>query len=159
MDIGSGGNWPSCALSNFAPHPFEIDGVKCNSMEGFLQSLKFKSIDMQEYVCTLVGMKAKMKGKNKNWWKTQTLWWRGEEIDRHSNEYQELLDRAFNELSKNSSFQRALLATKNSTLTHSIGKNDAHRTVLTTSEFCSRLTKIRVKLQEENYNDISLKNF
>jgi hypothetical protein len=42
-------------------------------MEGFLQSLKFKSIDMQEYVCTLVGMKAKMKGKNKNWWKTQTL--------------------------------------------------------------------------------------
>ena len=37
MDIGSGNSYPSNALSNFAPHPFEIDGVNCNSMEGFLQ--------------------------------------------------------------------------------------------------------------------------
>lgn len=159
MDIGSGGDWPSCALSNFAPHPFEIDGVKCNSMEGFLQSLKFKSIEMQEHVCTLVGMKAKFKGKEKKWWKTQTLWWRGEEIDRHSDEYQELLDRAYNELAKNSSFQKALLATKNSTLTHSIGKNNPSQTILTNSEFCSRLMKIRARLQREMYDDICLTSF
>ena len=43
MDIGSGNGYPSSALSNFAPHEFELDGVKCASMEGFLQSLKFKS--------------------------------------------------------------------------------------------------------------------
>jgi hypothetical protein len=61
MDIGSGNAYPSNALSNFAPHPFEIDGVKCNSMEGFLQSLKFESKEMQEYVCTLVGYSAKKK--------------------------------------------------------------------------------------------------
>jgi len=36
MDIGSGNVYPLNSLSNFAPHPFEIDGVKCNSMEGFL---------------------------------------------------------------------------------------------------------------------------
>lgn len=42
LDIGSGKDYPSNALSNFAPHPFIIDGVECNSMEGFLQSLKFK---------------------------------------------------------------------------------------------------------------------
>lgn len=40
MDIGSGTGFPTAALSNFAPHPFIIDGVECNSMEGFLQSLK-----------------------------------------------------------------------------------------------------------------------
>ena len=40
MDIGSGSGFPSATLSNFAPHPFVIDGVECNSMEGFLQSLK-----------------------------------------------------------------------------------------------------------------------
>ena len=68
MDIGSGSGYPSSSLSNFAPHPFEIDEVKCNSMEGFLQSLKFESVDMQEYVCTLVGKAAKFKGKNKKWW-------------------------------------------------------------------------------------------
>lgn len=65
MDIGSGAPWPSCALSNFAPHEFVIDGIRCSSMEGFLQSLKFKSPEMQEHVCTLVGKAAKFKGKKK----------------------------------------------------------------------------------------------
>jgi len=41
MNIGSGNGYPSSALSNFAAHPFVIDGVHCASMEGFLQSLKF----------------------------------------------------------------------------------------------------------------------
>ncbi len=149
MDIGSGKGFPASNLSNFSPHPFEIDGVMCNSMEGFLQSLKFKDVAMQEYVCTLVGLKAKFKGKDKKWWKTQTLWWRGVEIDRHSNEYQLLLDRAYNELSKNESFKRALLATGNSSLKHSIGKNDAHKTILTVNEFCGRLLKIREGLKNE----------
>lgn len=35
MNIISGAGYPAAALSNFSPHPFEIDGVKCNSMEGF----------------------------------------------------------------------------------------------------------------------------
>ena len=66
MDIGSRQAYPCNALSNFAPHPFIIDGIECASMEGFLQSLKFKSTDMQKYVCTLVGKAAKFKGKDKN---------------------------------------------------------------------------------------------
>jgi hypothetical protein len=37
MDIGSKSGYPSSALSNFAPHAFEFDGVKCASMEGLLQ--------------------------------------------------------------------------------------------------------------------------
>jgi len=36
MNIGSGQAYPANSLSNFAPHPFMIDGVECNSMEGFL---------------------------------------------------------------------------------------------------------------------------
>jgi len=143
MDIGSGTGYPSSALSNFAPHPFEIDGVKCNSMEGFLQSLKFKNPEMQEHVCTLVGREAKFKGKKKNWYVTQALWWRGIEINRHSQKYQDLLDRAYNALFQNSGFKKALLATMDSSLTHSIGKSDAHRTILTKQEFCSRLLKLR----------------
>ena len=63
MNIGSVNDYPANSLSNFAPHPFVIDGVECNSMEGFLQSLKFKSVDMQNHVCTLVGREAKFKGK------------------------------------------------------------------------------------------------
>lgn len=148
MDIGSGSAYPCNSLSNFAPHPFEIDGIQCNSMEGFLQSLKFSSIDMQRYVCTLIGKAAKFKGKNKKWWKTQTLYWNGIEYKRDSKEYQELLDRAYLALSKNTGFKNALLASGNSILTHSIGKNDSSKTILTTNEFCGRLIKMRKQIQE-----------
>ena len=147
MDIGSGTGWPSTALSNFAPHPFVIDGVECASMEGFLQSLKFKEPAMQVEVCKLVGKAAKFRGKKKKWWKTQTLYWNGVEYARDSEEYQELLDKAFDALAQNTGFQKALLATNDSTLTHSIGKSKQQETVLTKQEFCSRLTKIRSKLQ------------
>jgi predicted NAD-dependent protein-ADP-ribosyltransferase YbiA (DUF1768 family) len=143
MDIGSGSGYPSSSLSNFAPHPFELDGVKCASMEGFLQSLKFESPEMQEYVCTLVGKAAKFKGKKKKWYTTQTLYWRGKPIKRDSHEYQELLDRAYNALNENSGFRKALEATGDANLTHSIGKNKISETVLTTREFCSRLMKLR----------------
>lgn len=149
MDIGSGSGWPSCALSNFAPHPFVIDDVVCASMEGFLQSLKFKEPEMQVEVCKLVGKAAKFKGKKKKWWQTQTLFWQGQTFKRNSKEYQELLDRAFDALSTNASFQKALLATGTATLTHSIGKTKQQETVLTKQEFCSRLTKIRERLRKE----------
>ena len=150
MDIGSGSGFPSATLSNFAPHPFVIDGVECNSMEGFLQSLKFSNPEMQKEVCKLVGKAAKFKGKKKKWWRTQTLHWQGTEIPRDSQEYQDLLDRAFDALAQNSGFRAALLATGNSVLTHSIGKTKITETVLTRQEFCSRLTKIREELRKEN---------
>lgn len=148
MDIGAGNSYPSSALSNFAPHPFVLDGVECSSMEGFLQSLKFKNPDMQKEVCKLVGKAAKFKGKKKKWWREQKLYWRGQTLDRHGSEYQGLLDKAFDALAQNSGFQRALLATNNANLTHNIGKNDASRTVLTTREFISRLNRIRNELQQ-----------
>ena len=155
MDIGSGTGWPSAALSNFAPHPFVIDGVECASMEGFLQSLKFKEPAMQVEVCKLVGKAAKFRGKKKKWWKTQTLYWNGVEYARDSEEYQELLDKAFDALSQNTVFQKALLATNDSTLTHSIGKSKQQETVLTKQEFCSRLTKIRNTLQKGSNENAS----
>ena len=131
MDIGSGTGYPSANLSNFSPHVFTVDEIECNSMEGFLQSLKFQDPEMQKHVCTLVGKKA-------------------EEIPRDSERYQELLDEAFNALAQNTSFQKALLATQNATLTHSIGKKKTSETVLTRQEFTSRLTRIRKELQERN---------
>jgi predicted NAD-dependent protein-ADP-ribosyltransferase YbiA (DUF1768 family) len=148
MDIGSGSGFPSAALSNFAPHPFIFDGVECNSMEGLLQSFKFSNPEMQKEVCKLVGKQAKFKGKKKKWYKTQTLYWQGVEFKRDSDEYQNLLDRAFDALSTNEGFRRALLATGDSVLTHSIGKTKENETVLTRTEFCSRLMKIRERLKK-----------
>ena len=143
MDIGSKSGYPASALSNFAPHPFEIDGVQCNSMEGFLQALKFESIEMQRYVCTLVGKAAKFKGKKKKWYQKQELYWNGQTYKRNSDEYQNLLNRAYNRLYTNEKFRKALEATNGSILEHSIGKTKQSDTVLTTQEFCSRLTYLR----------------
>lgn len=148
MDIGSGKGYPSAALSNFAPHPFVFNGVECGSMEGLLQSFKFSNPEMQKEICKLIGKKAKFAGKKKKWWKTQILYWQGKEYKRDSEEYQELLDKAFEALSKNEAFKKALLATGNSTLTHSMGKTKIETTVLTSREFCSRLMKIREQLRK-----------
>ncbi len=150
IDIGYKSKWPGNQLSNFTEHHFEIDEVKCNSMEGFLQSLKFKEPAMQEYVCTLIGVKAKYKGKHKSWWKTQTLWWKGEQIDRHSQDYQSLLDKAYKALSNNPEFVKALLATEDCELTHTIGNTDSGKTVLTRNEFISRLKILRKSLNRKS---------
>lgn len=93
--------------------------------------------------------KAKFKGKKKKWFRDQTLYWRGQAIKRDSKEYQDLLDRAFEALATNKKFQKTLLDTQNATLTHAMGKKKIAETVLTTQEFCSRLTKVREQLKKE----------
>lgn len=150
MDIGSGKGFPESNLSNFHHNPFVIDGVECASMEGFLQSLKFDKPHIQIEVCKLVGREAKFWGRkrNKAWKSQQKLWWLGKGFDRHGSEYQKLLDRAFDVLSQNLNFRKALLATGRSALTHNIGQRDPHDTVLTVREFCSRLEKIRNRLSQ-----------
>jgi hypothetical protein len=146
MDIGSKSGYPSSALSNFAPRAFMFDGVKVASLEGILQSLKFDKIPVQIDVCTLIGLKAKFRGKSRNkaWKSRQTLWWKGLAIDRHGSEYQHLLDMIYQAAyDQSDSFRRALAATQKAVLTHSIGHNKESDTILTEREFCSRLTKLR----------------
>jgi hypothetical protein len=103
MDVSSKSGYPSSALSNFAPHKFIFDGVQCNSMEGLLQSLKFDKPHIQIEVCLLTGIKAKYRGKNRNkaWKSVQTLWWKGIPYNRHSKEYQSLLNDMYNALFTN----------------------------------------------------------
>jgi hypothetical protein len=152
MNIGSGNSYPSNALSNFAPHSFVFDGVECASMEGFLQSLKYDKEHIQIEVCKLVGKAAKFKGKkrNKAWKKIQTLWWKGVPMKRSSPAYRELLIGAYVALSDNPGFKKALLASEDSVLTHSIGSSKESETVLTEREFCSILTKLRANLKYGN---------
>lgn len=148
MEIYSKGTYPANKLTNFAPNAFIIDGIFCASMEGFLQSLKFKNSEMQKEICQLIGSRAKNAGRNKNW-KRDGLYWQGQKIDRYGEEYQELLDRAYNSILQNTSFQAALLASGNATLTHNMGKQKESETILTRTEFVGRLTKMRAQLQKE----------
>lgn len=147
IDIHSKGDYPSGALSNFAAYEFAVDGVECFSMEGFLQSLKFRSSAKQKRVCKLVGSQAKKSSRHTfsqlRWRITKTLYWQGKKINRFSEEYQELLDRAYDELGKNEKFKEALIASCGSELIHSIGESNESKTVLTEREFISRLERLR----------------
>lgn len=152
MDIRSGAGYPASSLSNFAPHPFELDGVKISSMEGLLQSLKFDKIHIQIEVCKLVGREAKFRGRNRNgaWQREQKLWWQGIAMDRKGDEYQFFLDYAYQSMcEQNESFRNALIATRDAVITHSMGRSKEAETVLTEREFCSRLMKLRNTLDQK----------
>ena len=155
MDIKSGKPYPAGALSNFAPHPFTFRGHEVSSMEGFLQGLKFKSSEMQLEIFKKVGIGAKRAGSRKNWQGTQTLWFQGEPIKRDSQEYQDILDEAYNAMfDQNTKAKKALMATQNATLKHSIGRHKVNETVLTRSEFCGRLMKIRDRIRAEEFMEL-----
>ncbi|MEI9902145.1 MAG: hypothetical protein WDN31_20955 [Hyphomicrobium sp.] len=112
IDIKAKAPFPGGALSNFAPHAFVLDGIACASMEGFLQSLKVADIAEQERFCGLPGGEAQGRGRQYEWRDSGTLWWRGAPIDRLSDDYQALLDRAYDALFDQSRrFREALAAT------------------------------------------------
>lgn len=150
VDIHSSGKYPANMLSNFAAHHFEIDGIECFSMEGFLQSLKTENIYYQRRMCQFVGPEARNRGlraeKVRGWKESGILIWQGSEINRFSDEYQQLLVKAYDALFENKEFREALRASGKRKLIHSIGKNDPQQTILTVKEFCGLLNQLRKKL-------------
>lgn len=118
-------------------------------MESLLQGLKFEGVETQNSVFQRVGVKAKLRGKKRKWYLDQTLYWQGTPIKRDSAEYQSLVKEAFEALAQNTDFQKALLATGDKTLYHTIGKTDPTRTILTEEEFCEILTKVRTALKKK----------
>ena len=64
LDIKAKAPYPAGMLSNFAPHAFLFDGVRCASMEGFVQSLKIEDEVEQANVCNLVGAAAQALAEN-----------------------------------------------------------------------------------------------
>ncbi len=144
IDIHSKGEYPANVLSNFYPNAFVFDGVKCASMEGFLQSLKFKGKKKQRKVCELTGFEAKNIGKKKWIWKISgNIYWKGEKIKRISSEFDNLINKAFTCLLSNETFVKAIKDSMNYTYTHSIGKHNKRTTVLTEEEFINVLNKTR----------------
>lgn len=154
IDIYSKGEYPANVLSNFFANSFIFDGVECGSMEGFLQSLKFRNERKQKKVCEKSGSMAKAAGKRKFLWKfTGNVFWKGVKIKRESQTFDLLINRAYEALYIQSpSFRTALLATKGKKLTHSLGKKDKSKTILTEKEFIDCLIKL-LYYREKNFNN------
>lgn len=152
LDIHSKGKWPSYALSNFYHNSFVLDGVSCRSMEGFVQGLKCSDINEQLRICKMRGKRAKqfgqkVKGNPQYDIEKKGIYWNGTQINRHSNDFQELMRRAYKAMFHQCpKFREALKATENKRLFHTIGNHDPHQTILTEKEFCDILTELRKEL-------------
>lgn len=147
IDIHSKAKYPSCELSNFAEHHFVLDGIQCNSIEGFLQSLKYMSSKNQLKVCLKVGTEAKSAGDKKRLWKiTKKVYWQGKCMGLFSDELQTLIDRAYLACFEQCpEYRKALLDTANEKFSHSIGKTDARNTILTAYSFVKRIEMLRMR--------------
>lgn len=131
-------------LSNLGYKPFSMDGVEFQCLEGFLQALKTDDAERQLEICGMNGPRAKNVGSEIQWKKKQTLYWKGKAYGRHTEEYQQLISRAFQACyDQCEDFRRLLAETGNAILAHSIGKEDATETILTIEEFVGRLTRLR----------------
>ena len=145
IDIYRGGPYPASALSNLADYKFNLDGVKCGSIEGFLESLKYKNRFAAKCIAKKSGKRAKRKGERRSSWKkTQKLYWRGKAYDRSSAELNALVRRAYETaFLANADFRAALCASMGCELIHSLGNKNACDTVLTEREFIKHLEYLR----------------
>lgn len=143
LDIRSNGLYPSNVLSNLCSNGFRFDGVLCGSMEGFLQSLKQQEKNKQLQICQMKGGNAR-KHSVTSWQTDQIVWWKGQAYDRQSDDYQNLIRRAYQAMFDQSErFRAALMQTRGITLIHSSGEENPYKTILTEQEFCTILTEIR----------------
>ena len=144
IDIYSKGKYPANVLSNFYANNFVFDGVGCASMEGFLQSLKYRNKKRQIKICELSGKRAKRAGKRKIIWKiTGNLYWQGKRYKRESPEFDNLRLSAYEALFSNQKFRDALLSTNENVLIHTLGSHDKRKTILTEEEFIEYLNILR----------------
>lgn len=133
------------ALSNLCPYPFTIDGINCSSMEAFIQSLKVKDEETQKDICTKNGPFCySIRTVFDDWRINQKVYWKGKEIDRHSDDYMNLLRRAYKALYNQSPiFREAISKSKGYNLIHSIGCTDDRETLLTPDEYMNLLYELR----------------
>lgn len=141
-------------LSNLYPYEFILDGVKLSSMEGFLQSIKTSNMIEQQKIWSMYGLDAWRYGqKFNNWKETQTIHWLTRTIQRNSEEYQNLISKAYDCLFENEEFRQTLKESIGYKLTHNINnknyksKNDITQTVLTPEEYLNNLERLRKKLK------------
>ncbi|AFL47710.1 hypothetical protein ZZ1p0215 [Acinetobacter phage ZZ1] len=139
---------PAGQLSNLTANPFIMDNMYFGSTEGFLQGLRESNPKRQKEIFAMHGIQAKTSGGIRPI-KGQTLYWKGQPFNRHSDFYQELLKRGFMCcFAQNEKYQKALYDSLGKELKHSIGKTDPYDTILTIEEFVGNLTRIREKYAE-----------
>lgn len=147
MNIGSGKGYPLSQLCSDSLHPFELDGVKCASIDSFVQGLKFEKASQQASVCKESPKAARERGKKAMDWKNvQVLWWKGKSFDRRSAEQRDLLEKAVSEAADQCPVFRDALAHTGSMVLDCSAKSKEFDTPVTEAEYCAALSLVRGQL-------------
>ncbi len=107
-------------MSNFSSHPFVLDGVRCKTVEAFIQGIKFPSDDpRRDQIFNMDGLPAwKMRIHAKG----DYVWWNGDQIIYRSPEHSALIKRAIEaKFAQNPEAMEALTSTKDLVIIHEPG--------------------------------------
>lgn len=138
-------------LSNLYPHTFQLEGVSYSSMEAFFACLRTDDESLKPNFRNKFGYIAWKLGHQFDWTEKQVVYYNGVEIDRHSEDYTNLITSAFDALFENPDFKEALTKSQSKTLKHSMGKSSKSKSLLTRSEFIDQLNRLRKKLDEYRF--------
>lgn len=141
----------SSTLSNLFPHPLQLDdGITYGSVEAFLRGLCWngKRKVLREEIAPLSGMDAwRIRFILPDWREKQVLYFDGEEYERESDKYQQLLEYVYDNLRMQSElFRLALEKYKLRLIMHTMGTLDPKNTLLTVKEYMRMLNREIVKL-------------
>lgn len=147
MNIGSGKGYPLSQLCSDTLHAFELDGVKCTSIDSFVQGLKFEKASQQMSVCKENPKSARERAKKSMDWKnSQLLWWKGIAFERRSTAHRNLLLRAIAQVAHECpAFADALIHTGSMSLCCA-AQSKEFDTPVTEAEYCAALGIVRTQL-------------
>ena len=123
-------------LSNLFPYKFKFKGYTLNSIECFFQGIKFKDKKLQKKLFKYSGKEALVlqRASLYNWKETGIIYWRGKEIKRDSDEYDNLIDELYISAIQNE-FYRNVIKNCKLPIVHFIGEKSKSETVFTKYEF------------------------
>ena len=137
-------------LSNLFPYEFKFKGKKLSSIEAFFQGIKFKDLEMQNLVLKYSALNSNYVKvcSGYDWKETGIVYWQGKEIDRYSQEYDDLIDELYISAIQNPLY-RNILKTTDKEIIHTMGGKEKQDTVFTRYEFEKQLNCLKDFLKEE----------
>ena len=136
-------------LSNLFPYEFKFKGKKLSSIESFFQGIKFKDVEMQNLVFKYSALNSNYVKvcSGYEWKETGIIYWQGKDIDRYSQEYDDLIDELYISAIQNPLY-RNLLKTIDKEIIHTMGGKEKQDTVFTRYEFEKQLNCLKDFLKE-----------
>lgn len=136
-------------FSNLFPYEFDFRGKHLHCIENFFQGIKFKEKELQDLVFSYSALDSNYikAATDYDWKKTGIVYWQGKEIDRFSQEYDDMVDELYISAIQNPLYRNALKIC-NRDIIHVMGEVEKSKTTFTRYEFEKELNCLKDFLKE-----------